>query len=420
MTFDRRSFLALCGATGVSFGLAPWLRGARAAATPTGPFFVTVHAGGGWDPTMLCDPKGTPTYESPSPVNTFLESDILDIGPFRVAPVSGHESFFSRFQDQLLVINGLDNQTVSHETGTRAIWSGSTDPNTPAFNALVAATANPQPTLAYLSNGGYDRTAGLVAPTRIPDADAIQELAYPDRWDVDEPDSLLLTPGATDRVIQARAERLARLREQETLPRAARAMDMLSQARSGENELANLAAYLPDDLDSSNNSLYRQAEVAMAAFRAGVSVSANLSIGGFDTHNDHDDNQSDALIDLLAGVQFVMDEAERQGIADKVVIMIGSDFGRTPYYNATSGKDHWPITSAMLMGPGIRGGRVIGATEHDMLAKNVDPSSLQVVESGGVTLTPAHLHASLRQLAGIADDPLVQPWEMGDPLPLFA
>ena len=418
MKIDRRSFLALAGSTGLTLGLPGWLRGAQAAEPFQGPYWVFIDAGGGWDPTMLCDPKGKATSDAINPINNFLTDEILSIGAFSIAPVDGHQAFFERFQNELLVINGIDAQTVSHETGNRHTWSGLTDPNTPSLGALLAATASPQPSLSFLSFGGYDRTAGLVAPTRIPDSNSVNDLAYPYRMNSTDPDSVLYPDAIMDRLAEARTARLERQLGQATLPREARALEMFRQAHSGENELAELAIHLPEALDNSANPLYRQAEMAMAAFKAGVTVCANLHIGGFDTHDNHDTNQSDALAELLLGVSYVMDEAERQGIADQIIVAVGSEFGRTPFYNADNGKDHWPITSMMLMGPGISGGRVIGGTDDEQLAKLVNPTTL-VEDPSGVAITPGHIHAALRELAGIQADPLSQPWDVGSSLPLL-
>jgi hypothetical protein len=418
MKLDRRSFLTLAGSTGVVFAAPSWMRGAQASQAPAGPFWVTINAGGGWDPTMLCDPKGKATADAVSPINNFLTSEIITVGNFQSAPVSGHQAFFERFQNELLVINGIDGQTVSHETGSRNCWSGSTDPNTPAFAALVAAASTSTPSLAFLSHGGYDRTAGLIAPTRIPDVGSIDDLAYPHRMYADDPDSTLYPQTVIDRLDAARTARLERQRAVAQLPRVARSIDMLTAALGGENDLAQLAIHLPETLDNSANPLLSQAQMTMAAFKAGVTVSANLNIGGFDTHDNHDSNQANALMALLEGVTFVMDEAERQGIADQVIVMVGSEFGRTPYYNADNGKDHWPITSMMFMGPGIRGGRVVGATGDDFLARPVDPTTLQTSDAGEL-ITLAHIHTSLRELAGIATNDVVLPWAMGPSLPLF-
>ena len=78
---------------------------------------------------------------------------------------------------------------------------------------------------------------------------------------------------------------------------------------------------------------------------------------------------------LLHAADFIMEEATRAGIRDRVGLVIGSDFGRTPKYNAGNGKDHWPITSMMMMGAGIRGNRVIGATDEERRPVTVDPAN---------------------------------------------
>ena len=40
-----------------------------------------------------------------------------------VPPIEGLEDFYEEFQNDLLVVNGIDVQTNGHEQGTRAIWS---------------------------------------------------------------------------------------------------------------------------------------------------------------------------------------------------------------------------------------------------------------------------------------------------------
>lgn len=56
----RRDFLKVLGATGLVASLPSSLHTAAADEDDSiydGPFLVCVHAGGGWDPTMLCDPR---------------------------------------------------------------------------------------------------------------------------------------------------------------------------------------------------------------------------------------------------------------------------------------------------------------------------------------------------------------------------
>jgi uncharacterized protein (DUF1501 family) len=416
---DRRTFLRCAAAAGLTVTASPFVaRRARASEPWVGPYWMFIHASGGWDPTMLCDPKGRVNELDPDPVNTFYVDEIGETGPFRYAPVDGHAAFFERFRDDLLVINGIDTQTNSHETGTRFTWSGKMDPGTPALSALIAAAPANRPSLSYLTHGGYDLTGALVAPTRLPDTSAVLEIAYPERTSSNDPDSELFTPTLMETLHTARTSRLQRQLDAATLPREKAAMSMLMEARSGDGELTRLAEVLPSSLDNSNNGLIRQAQVSLACFKAGVSVTASLSSGGFDTHGDHDRSHTPSMQRIVEAVSFIYDEAERQDIADQLIVVVGSDFGRTPWYNATNGKDHWSITSMMMMGPGIQGGRVIGATDPRQVPLPVNPNTL-ALDEGGIRITPGHIHAALRELAGIDGWEPAARFDVGDSLPLL-
>jgi hypothetical protein len=62
---------------------------------------------------------------------------------------------------------------------------------------------------------------------------------------------------------------------------------------------------------------------------------------------------------------------------------------------------------------------VIGATDQAQLPALVDPTSLQVVASGGVKLTPTVIHRALRQKAGIDLALLERFPNLSNELPLF-
>ena len=60
---------------------------------------------------------------------------------------------------------------------------------------------------------------------------------------------------------------------------------------------------------------------------------------------------------------YLWDYAEEHGVADRMVVVLGSDFGRTNFYNAVDGKDHWPIGSFIVMEKNQRWtGRAVGET----------------------------------------------------------
>lgn len=402
---DRRAFLELAGLAGLGV-IAPLRpRAAFAANEPyAGPLWVFVHAGGGWDPSMVCDPKGATTADQVDPVNRFLRDDIEQVGPFALAPVPAVVEFFTAHRNRILAINGVDTQTNSHENGTQYTWSGGLTQRLPAAGALAAAATDPGLPLGFISNGGYDFTGGEIAAARVPDTSSITRVAYPYRVSENDPSTSLFTDATLERIDAARIARHERQMQAATLPREQHARNALFESRTGSNDLRRLVDYLPATL-ASGNAMFQQAQIAIASYRAGLTVSANLTTGGFDTHSNHDTQQGQALTRLFEGLTFLWQEAERQDVADKLVVVVGSDFGRTPYYNEGNGKDHWSITSMLFMGPGIRGGRVIGATDERQNARTVDPSSLALDERG-IRITPAHVNRALRRLAGFDESTL--------------
>ncbi len=422
---DRRKFLSLASLAGLAvastdaFGRPGRPENLGKNPTPLyeaykGPFYIMLNAGGGWDPTSLCDPKGSASAEDPDAMNkSYLTSAIGETpSGIRYAPLGTMDNpnyfrdFFEKHDKELLIINGVDMATNGHETGQVHTWSGRLASGYPSFAALVAAVHGRDLPMSYLSFGGYDDTQGQVARTRSGNTQALARIAYPDRIDTNDENSLFHSPAASKAILDAQMARRDRLLAHEQLPRVQRAIGMMYASRTGSNELKRLQEFLPEPLDNSGNPLLRQIQVAMAAYKAGITVAVNLDIGGFDTHGNHDQNHIPQLQKVIEGLDFITKEAERQGVGGNYVVMAGSDFGRTPGYNDTDGKDHWAISSVIAMGKGIRGGRVIGETteRHDL--KNIDPKTLKVSEAG-IHIEPKHIHANLRRLAGIEADELM-------------
>ena len=418
MTIDRRDFLKLasiCGLGVISpFGFAPSAKAQDI--SYDGLFFINVNAGGGWDPTSFCDPKGFITEDDPDAMNrSYARDDIRTAGNINYAPVGYNETFFEKYYQDLLVVNGMNGATNSHDAGSRHTFSGKLLDGNPAFGALVAAAKLREAPMAFLSSGGYDVTMGLVAPTRSGNIGALERIAYPDRINPADPESRYHTVAAQGRIKLAQRARLQAQMERRQLPRVKAAMNTLYTARLGESELRRLTDFLPEQLDNSGNPIIRQAQFALAAYKAGLSVSANLSMGGFDTHGNHDANHIPRLATLFQGVDFLLEEAERLGVRDRIVVYMGSDFSRTPGYNDGMGKDHWSVNSAMLIGAGIPGNRVIGGTDerHNML--KVDPDNGFAISDSGIHLEPGHIHHELRKIAGIEEGDLAAEFRLDAP-----
>lgn len=427
---ERRDFLKLASLAGlgVAVGSLPFSSDAGAAggvAPYDGPLWVMVHCGGGWDVTNLCDPKG---YTAATEMN-FLDqmnhypqsaiepvpgsASMMKYAPefldpnqdpkSGIDPNGPNATFFKKYYKDLLIVNGINCSTNSHDVGTRVNWSGSLVENRPSFAALVAGVYGADKPMAWVVNGGYDVANGVVAVTRTGNIGAIQRIAYPDLFNPDDATRPFHADEVASKMLETRNARQSAMLAKQKLPRIQKSMGTLFTARTGQNELKKLKVEL-DKLTVANNGqleggMKGQAQIALAAYKAGICIAANISPpAGFDTHGDNDRAQFNGRRLLTEGLDFLMEQAGALGV--KVRVLVSSDFGRTPAYNMGNGKDHWAITSMMLMGDGIKGDRVIGGTDEGHNALKIDPATLAVSNSG-ISLKPGHIHRALRKLAGI-------------------
>lgn len=422
---DRRDFLKVASAAGLSV-VSPVVYGEngikdrprRSYQPYEGNLYLFVNASGGWDPTSLCDPKGAAYEGDPERMNNYLADDIGQAGNIRYAPVAGNQAFFDKYYERTLVVNGIDMRTNGHEAGNRHTWSGRLSEGYPSLAAYMAAHKGPEQPLAFLSFGAYAETAGLVARTRSGNIGALQRLAFPGRQNPEDEASDFHSTRAQELILKAQKDREIALLERQGLPRIRRSMSTLFTSRAGSNELRRLTEYLPEQF--SDNQIGEQAQLAIAAFRAGVCISANLSTGGFDTHGNHDESHFPRLQNLTEGLDVLWEEAEAQGVADRIVVCVGSDFGRTPGYNEGNGKDHWPISSMMFMGAGIPGNKVIGASteRHQAMPMNLDTLQL---DSGGENIEPGNICQALRELSGTSGTDIASMFPIeNQSVPLFS
>jgi hypothetical protein len=421
----RRDFLKLCGLAGLGLAL-PYrpfeLFGTAAAAENAaasgdqpydGPYYVVFNASGGWDTTYVMDPKGVNEIN-----RLYKEGDILTKGAHKYAPLKQHaqggmpnEDFYAEFGDELLTFNGLDYSVNNHSPGARYMATGKLDSLAyPTFAALVAACRGSTCPLAFLTFGNYSATGNLVAMSRVPYLPSLQKIANADAVEGNSR-SPYHDKFALDRIELALREQHEAVGGQASLPRAERGENMLYAAQANSKALERVTQYIPKTQPKER--LSQQAEIALASFKAGVCVSANLSIGQFDSHANNDPDQMKLLPELLAGIAYFIRRAGELGIREKLVVIMQSEMGRTPNYNKGNGKDHWSIGSAMFLGKGIKGNRVLGATDDKQFAVPFDPQTLTVEKEKGIRIRPEHLHESLRELAGIADHPLAKKFPLG-------
>jgi len=413
----RRDFLKQCALVGL--GLAVPLRFPLPTRAETkndayeGPYYVVFNASGGWDTSYLMDPKGIGGIN-----RLYQEGDILTRGAHKYAPTAKHiqgglsnEDFYAEFGNELLVVNGLDYSVNNHSPGARYMATGKLDSLAyPTFAALVAACQGPACPLSFLTFGNYSSTGNLVAMSRVPYLQSLRKLANADAVEGNErsPYHDRFALDRIERALQVQTEARAAAPR---LPRAEQAENMLFAAQANSKDLQRVIPYIPTTVPKER--LSQQADIALASFKAGVCVSANLSIGQFDSHANNDADQMRLIPEFLAGIRYLLGRAENLKIRDRLVVIVQSEMGRTPTYNNGNGKDHWSIGSIMFLGRGIKGNRVIGATDEKQFQVPLDPQTLACDRQKGIRVRPEHIHTALREFAGIANHAFSNKFPLG-------
>ncbi len=409
----RRDFIKCCTLAGLGLACPNARSASKENEAYEGPYYVVFNASGGWDTTYLMDPKGINEIN-----RLYKEGDILTHGRHKFAPNAKHiqsgmsnEDFYKEFGSELLTLNGLDYSVNNHSPGARYMATGKLDSLAyPTFAALVAACKGPTCPISFLTFGNYSNTGNVVAMSRVPYPQSLQRIANADyvEGNVRSP---YHDDFALDRIERALEEQNAARSSQLRLPRQERAQSMLYAAQVNSKALQRVTPFIPKSIPKER--LSQQAEIALASFKAGVCVSANLSIGQFDSHANNDVDQMKLIPEFLAGIAYFIRRAEELKIRDKLVVIIQSEMGRTPDYNKGNGKDHWSVGSIMFIGPGIKGDRLIGATDEKQLHVPLNPQTLVTDKEKGIRVRPEHIHHALRQFAGIAEHPFSKKFPLG-------
>lgn len=124
-----------------------------------------------------------------------------------------------------------------------------------------------------------------------------------------------------------------------------------------------------------------------------------LTYGGWDMHAGITRGMKNALPSLDQGLTALIKDLDRNGLLATTLIMVSSEFGRTPKINKDAGRDHWPkVFSVMLAGGGIKGGTIYGTS-------NATASEPETDAVGPEDLATTIYH----QLGIVADKELMSP-----------
>jgi hypothetical protein len=103
--------------------------------------------------------------------------------------------------------------------------------------------------------------------------------------------------------------------------------------------------------------------MARRLVQAGVRL-VTLTYGGWDMHNQIKGSMQGQMPAFDQAYATLIRDLERTGLLDSTLVMISSEFGRTPKINGTAGRDHWPkVFSVVLAGGGIKKGHIYGSSD---------------------------------------------------------
>jgi hypothetical protein len=87
--------------------------------------------------------------------------------------------------------------------------------------------------------------------------------------------------------------------------------------------------------------------------------------GHWDTHRKNTYSLRELLCPAFdQAIPALLNDLQDRGMLEKTMVVVTTEFGRTPRINQLAGRDHWPNAFSIVMaGGGIQGGQVIGATD---------------------------------------------------------
>lgn len=117
--------------------------------------------------------------------------------------------------------------------------------------------------------------------------------------------------------------------------------------------------------------------LARRMVEAGVRF-VTIDYGGWDAHVGIKADVQDKAPALDHAVSGLLTDLDQRGLLESTLVMITTEFGRTPKVNKDSGRDHWARSYSMILaGGGVQRGLIYGASDATASEPARDPVSLE-------------------------------------------
>jgi hypothetical protein len=291
--------------------------------------------------------------------------------------------------DRLTVVRTLSHGEAAHERGTHNLFTGyrpSPALQYPSFGSVVSHELGPKGALPpyvcvpsvpnVYANSGYLSSAYgpfSLGSDPVSDGFVVRDLNLPDGVD----DARFARRRSLLQAVDAHFESIEKadaIAAADTFYERAYALLSSAEARAAFDLKAE-----PQNVreEYGRHAAGQRMLLARRLVEAGVRF-VTLTYGGWDHH----DNIAGALPgqahELDHGFATLIVDLERRGLLDSTLVMLTTEFGRTPKINGTGGRDHWPrVFSIVLAGGGIKKGAWYGTsnatcTEPDDVALGVE------------------------------------------------
>lgn len=403
---NRRQLLGFFGAAGAAALLPSGSRRkvAHAGISATPKKLLLVFATGGWDQTIALDPKvqSAKVDVAEGVTKNFGSIDIHtnDAG----WPAVGE--FFTQYGAISSVVRGISVSSIAHRecqvrmsTGTREAANGD-------MGAIVATQHGSALPLPYLILGDTAYTGPYaVNAGRVGQTNQIVSLLDPDEAYATGP---RFTPNGNEEAILARYSQASIDRQRQTRGSAGYNRKVIADFETSIDKAKLLKTVREGFGDRGRTlALTSQVDLAVTALQQGVSQTVMMNTRvGWDTHDNNDVDQAKSHQTAFAGVLRLAQQLEATAgsgggsLLDETVVCVYSEFSRTPRRNADLGKDHWPVTSALVFGGGVKGNQVVGATTADVEPRKIDLDTGKP-SAAGVTLTSSMFVGGVLSACGV-------------------
>jgi len=371
--------------------------------------FLFVFNNGGWDPTRVFAPE----FDNRN-VDMEASGERETAGGISFVAHSARPSvsaFMQAHHSDLLVVNGVQVRSIAHEICTMIALTADTSGFKPDMATLIASQQGEAFTLPHLVLDGPSFPGDLGTNVARTGAQGqLEALLSGDilGWtDSAQPELPRPYEGTIDGYLARRAAARA------ALGRSSGDKALSGAFASAFEKATALKDYRYVMDFTTTGGLASQAEVAVDALSTGLSRCVSMgypgSVGGglgWDSHADNDATQSDLFEGLFAGLGQLMEllhstpGSHSTTLAEETIVVVQSEMGRTPQLNATNGKDHWPYTSLMMLGPGLTTDRTVGSYDDSYVGDLVDLDTAEANASGR-TLSAEAVGAALLALADI-------------------